>query len=303
MRITTKYGIQGSVPFLDAHVERDNKLFLDPFAVRHAAEPRAHAAAAQSALDSFFAEVVHCSLSDVPGERARGEALLKRFKEPKETRLGLSRAGFAGHGAADDLGERIWRQLTTSLAALVGVGLLRRVEQLPLFVEGVGMDVTSDLTTRIIYCALLDFTGEMMAAYPQLGTRTKDVSVTVWDVSSLDWVEVKRTLPAPDGKPLVLVPAGWVSASLEFEGRRFYEKAILDFAQEETATYNRKGKLVKIAKPKLKLDPRYSRATQNRIHLVLYALDRDKDLLSRFEAWVTAKYDGPDHERNARRLA
>ncbi|ROR55062.1 hypothetical protein EDD41_2313 [Luteococcus japonicus] len=304
MRITEYYGIEGEVPFLDVRIDRDNKLFIDPFVVRHAVAPSPHAESARTCLDTFFAEVTSCSLSEDDGRRRRGAQLLSSFKEPKETRLGLAQHGFDGHGAAVDIGDRIWGALNVSLAALVSVGLLRRVEQLPLFVEGVGNDVTSDLTTRLIMQPLLDFTAEMVGIFPEFASQGMVTSeMTVWSGGDLDWAVKPTKLPAPSGHPLVLVPAGWVSTALEVRGTRFYEKAILDFAQAENLSMDRRGKVVKVAKPKLMLDPRYDRATQNQIEIILRAFDQDVDLLERFDQFVSAKYDGPDQDRISRRIA
>lgn len=218
--------------------------------------------------------------------------------------MGWLSTDFDGHGAAVDIGDRIWGALNVSLAALVSVGLLRRVEQLPLFVEGVGNDVTSDLTTRLIMQPLLDFTAEMVGIFPEFASQGMVTSeMTVWSGGDLDWAVKPTKLPAPSGHPLVLVPAGWVSTALEVRGTRFYEKAILDFAQAENLSMDRRGKVVKVAKPKLMLDPRYDRATQNQIEIILRAFDQDVDLLERFDQFVSAKYDGPDQDRISRRIA
>lgn len=87
-------------------------------------------------------------------QRTKALGMLQRFNEASETRLGMAEVGFRGHGAAEDIGERIWTALTTDLDALLEVGILKRLEHLPLFVEGVGKDLTSDVTTRIIFDSL-----------------------------------------------------------------------------------------------------------------------------------------------------
>ena len=53
----------------------------------------------------------------------------------------------AGHDRAHEVGTWIWDSLTTDVEALVRVGVLRHLEYLPLFVQGVDRDITSDITT------------------------------------------------------------------------------------------------------------------------------------------------------------
>ena len=89
--------------------------------------------------------------------------LLQHFEEPRETRLGYAAAGFSGHGGAAEVGTWIWEALTTELEALLRVGILTQIEDLPLFVEGLAEDITSDLTTRIIFEPLSKFTASMVA--------------------------------------------------------------------------------------------------------------------------------------------
>lgn len=101
--MTQHYGIHGHVPFVDVHVDCDNRLFLDPSAIRNnVSDPLAQRA--QRSLLTFFGEVLRCQRSSLPSERTKGLALLRRLHEPNETRLGMSAVGVAGHGFGDGLG-------------------------------------------------------------------------------------------------------------------------------------------------------------------------------------------------------
>jgi hypothetical protein len=85
---------------------------------------------------------------------------------------------------AEDVGAAIWDALSTDAEALVRVGVLTQVEDLPIFVDGVAEDITSDLTTRIVFQPLADFTAEMIARFPRFssgGHSTEVVPRQVWD--------------------------------------------------------------------------------------------------------------------------
>lgn len=135
-RITEHFGITGSVPFLDVEVTTDNRLFIDPRAIRLRTEPEPFVTQANACTTSFFNSVAVCATAPVGSlDRIRGQALLQRFGEPRETRLGLAEAGFDGHGGAEGIGSSIWHALTHDLRALVDVAVLGHIEDIPLFVR------------------------------------------------------------------------------------------------------------------------------------------------------------------------
>ncbi|MBM4490615.1 hypothetical protein GS471_22010 [Rhodococcus hoagii] len=162
--ITVHYGITGPVPFLDVDTTVDNKWFVDPHAIRLHGDVDPFAEKANKCTETFFDEVLHCMSHGTP---QRGLRLLQRFVEPWETRLGLAKSGFSGHGGAEDVGSWIWQALNNDIYALIAVGKLKQIEDLPLFIEGIDKDITSDITTRIIFEALADFTAHMIDTYPQ----------------------------------------------------------------------------------------------------------------------------------------
>lgn len=294
--VTDHYGIAGSVPFANVDVHDDNFLFVDPHAVRLAGVPRPFAADALHCIDTFLGEVVACVVSSDPARRRRGEALLQRFKEPWETRLGMSSEGFRGHGGADDAGTRIWDALNTDLRAFVRLGVLKRLEDLPLFIEGIDRDITSDVTSRIMFRPLARFTEAMVARFPEFsstGHVVRAVSCQVWDPATLDWVEETFDLPSVDGDALLLVPDAWARRSLLMSATRFYDKSVLDFAQMEQAVPGPKGKLIKTPKDELSKQQALARGRQTNIQVTLRALDENEDLLAIFKEFVASKYEPP----------
>ncbi|NKZ98797.1 hypothetical protein GTA26_25790 [Rhodococcus hoagii] len=90
---------------------------MDPFAEK-----------ANKCTETFFDEVLHCMSHGTP---QRGLRLLQRFVEPWETRLGLAKSGFSGHGGAEDVGSWIWQALNNDIYALIAVGKLKQIEDLP----------------------------------------------------------------------------------------------------------------------------------------------------------------------------
>lgn len=291
--ITVHYGITGPVPFLDVNVRRDSPLFVDPRVIRLQKTPQPFAAQANRCTETFFDEITRCIRSERAADHRRGLELLQRFPEPKETRLGLAKNGIEGHGGARLVGQWIWGTLNNDAEALLRVGVLKLLEDLPIFVEGVGNDITSDLTTRLVFQPLADFTAQMLAAYPELtagGHRTTRVHRQVWDPANLEWTERAVELPVAAGKPLLLVPREWVSRNLLMSAGRYYDTAMLDFIQMEEAVHDSRGKLLTTPKDRLKERPELPRGRGTILRVTHDALTKGDDLLDNFRQFVDARH-------------
>lgn len=287
--VTTHFAIPGPVPFVDVELSRDNEQFIDLHRIRLVSEGSAHVASALACVDTFLTTVSTAAMSGDPRLEEEARALLQQFSEPRETRLGLARKGFNGHGGADDIGARIWSSLTTDLQALLNVGVLKYLEELPLFIEGIDRDLTSDITTRIIFGSLADFTAEMLARYPQFsagGHSTVTVDRQVWDATACVWTTRRMTLPAADGKPVLLVPRAWVSKRLLMSSRRFHGTTLLSFVQEEQASISPSGKVVHPTKVTLRRRPDLRRGRRTNIEVTLRAHEAGADLLRLFHLFV-----------------
>lgn len=287
--VSHHYGITGPVPFCDVDVAVDNRLFLDACAIRMTAGPEPYRTEAIDCLVTFFDVVARAAMSSDPTERARGRTLLQKFTEPKETRFGLAAAGFQGHGGGDDIGADIWEALITDLVALMAVGVLSRVEHLPLFVEGVGNDITSDVTTRLMFTPLARFTAEMLRRYPEFGSGshvTRVVERQVWDPATRSWRVGRYELPVVGGEPLLLVPTGWARPNLLMSSRLFYEKTVLDFVQDEDVVVLSSGRLHKTPKKVLRGYPGAGPGVRTNRAIALRAQDADTDLVKLYEDHV-----------------
>jgi hypothetical protein len=294
-KVSKHYGIKGSVEFLDVNVSKDNRLFVDPRAVRLQRGPGRFASQANACTKSFFDEVARCVVSGQQADAAHGLDLLQHFKEPKETRLGLSKKGIDGHGGAEDVGQWIWDALSTDVNALLSVGILKLIEDVPIFVEGVDKDITSDLTTRIIYEPLAKFTQEMVSKHPEFtrGKHSTDVfDRQVWNPRRLRWEVKQLDLPVAEGKPLVLVPKHWARPGLLMSATRYYETTMLSFVQDQRAVIDRRtGKPIKDPKRVLKEKREFRRGRDTIIRVTEAAEAKREDLLDRFRSFVDSRYE------------
>ncbi|WP_432498166.1 hypothetical protein [Kineococcus auxinigenes] len=306
--VTDHYGIPvvPRVPFLDVDVDVDKPMFLDPHAIRLARSPQPFAAGAVHCMETFFREVARCVISQRPTDQARGLDLLQHFEEPWETRLGLAAAGFQGHGGAKDVGAGIYQSLRDDINVLVRVGILTQLEDIPLFVEGVGTDITSDLTTRIVFEPLARFTADVVAQYPQFTTAphtTRKVTRQVWDPAGLQWTTAQVELPVVNGKELLLVPRDWARHGLLMNAGRFYETSVLDHVQTERAVRGANGRWIKPSKEDLQKDKGLARGRATILEVVLRAYDGQVNVLNDFKTFVDGKWEQLDDDLVQRKLS
>lgn len=240
MRVTDhfKLGVaSGSVKFVDVNVLRDNRLYVDPSAVRiQASRGNRWAKRAENSLTAYFDVILRCLGN--PAEYQHGKDSLAEFHEPKETRLGMSGTGFDGAGASRELGERIWNSLLSNPICGVKVALLKRVEDIALYVEDISNDRVSDLTTRIIIKDLVAFTHEQMTAHPGLAANPMNHTIQVWDATAEAWTTDTFTLPrvvspgAADA-PLILVPKKLVHLGLRMSAGGFWSVTAIGAVQDD----------------------------------------------------------------------
>lgn len=292
--ITTHYGITSSVPFVDVELESDNYLFVDPQAIRLSEPRQRFAAYAIRCMDTFADEITACVLSPDAERRLKGEELLQRFTEPWETRLGMSRNGFRGHGGSTGVGALIWEALNKDLDALIRIGSVSKLEELPLFVRGIDRDIASDITTRLVFGALADFTAAMIAQYPQFtsGERhTCSMHKQVWDADRCCWRRVDVQLPMAGDSPVLLVPREWARLSLLMNAERYHSTEVLSFVQLEQADFSTTGKLITTPKRELRKQRQLRDRRSTNLAVTLRAYENGEDLLRSFKRFVFAKLE------------
>ncbi|MGB0969736.1 MAG: hypothetical protein ACPGVG_02060, partial [Mycobacterium sp.] len=230
-RVTAHYGIDGPVPFVDLHVERDNRIFLDPSAIRNDSSPRGRTAYNQ--LTTMFTQVVDAARNSNPAAHANGRQLLRHLHEPNETRLGMSTFGLRGRAFGDELSTQFWDELHRNPACQRTV--LHRLEDTRLFLDYVGDDRISDMTTRIVFNVLAHFTNEMMDTYPALRAGATTEPNDTWS-NETGWTERAYELPHAAGKQLLLVPRRWVYWRTLMEPVQFYNRYSTQVIQDATDT-------------------------------------------------------------------
>ena len=215
---------QAELDFVDIDPSRDLELYLDPYAMEIRDDE--WSAECGDYIRSFFQAILDALRKD---DNRRARDLILRLSEPNETCLGVSRGKPQGRGVGAFQGDLILQALRNSVA--FKTGLLSDLAEAELFIEGVGRDKISDLTTNVIRGPLLQYTKAQCDLH---GVPTSRVATAPsWQPQSSRWESTYAPLPVIGHKPILLVPKFSVRQRLSLESQEFYNHYMIEFLQSE----------------------------------------------------------------------
>ena len=216
---------QAELDFVDIDPSEDLELYLDPYAIEIRNDD--WSAECGDHIRSFFQAVLDALRDDNLKEATH---LVSNLSEPNETCFGVSSGKPSGRGVGSFQGGLILDALRNSVA--FATGLLTDVAEAELFIEGIGRDKISDLTTNVIRGPLIAYTKTQCELH---GVPLKKVSTAaVWRPSYRRWEATYATLPVIGRKPLLLVPKFSVRHRLSLESQEFYNHHMLEYLRAST---------------------------------------------------------------------
>jgi hypothetical protein len=228
MRVSEHYDLgrsQPSLEFVDVDIRNDTRVFVDPRALRLVDSDWSRECV--SLLQNFFDTVMQAIRE---GNDFRAQELLASLSEPNETHLGLSFGRAQGRGMGAQLARDTWRSLSQSRA--VASGLIDDLEDTVLFVEGIGYDIISDVTTNIIRGPLIEFTQDV-ARYYGIPLVDNVVSGQTWDRHRRRWQQEYTSLPRTSYGLLLLVPKSVVRRNQTFNPGEYFNDFVLPQLQTD----------------------------------------------------------------------
>ena len=215
---------QAELDFVDIDTDRDVELYVDPYAIEIRDDE--WSALCGDHIRSFFQSVIDALRK---GDERRAQHLISQLSEPNETFLGVSRGKPRGRGVGAFQGHLILSALRKSVAFTTG--LLSDLAEAEIFIEGIGRDKISDLTTNIIRGPLLGYTKSQCDLH---GVPTRNVSTPpAWDAERARWAARYAPLPMISRKPILLVPKYTVRRELSLESQEFYNHHMIEFLKSE----------------------------------------------------------------------
>ena len=299
MRVSEYYNLgetQSTLDFVDVDVVKDLKAFIDPHALRTTENDFTDKCV--SSIQDYFAELLDVASR---ADDVAAYAILRPLKEPNETHLGLSKGRSRGRCLGSYLVQKIWERFKKSKA--VATKLIEDLEDTLLFIDKIGPDLISDITTNIIRNHLIEYTQEMCETY---GIPTVNVdSGPLWNVRTKEWERKYVKLPVTkSGSKLLLVPKSIVRVGLEFDAGEYYRHFLIEKLQE--LEFQAGTELVRIIKTKRGIEkkPPYKKDVEKKYghgkDVILEQTLKNKDVLRDYRSSKETEKNPPlSHEELA----
>lgn len=280
MLLSTALGLNLSQPmldFVDIDLGLDFPLYIDPAGFVNPRDEFAEKCRVD--IQDFFDAVLKAIAS---GDKSKGGELLAALKEPNETHLGVSKLEPDGRGIGKRQAEQILENLQNSVAGKTG--LLKDLTDVALFVDGVGADKISDMTTNIIRRHLIEYTQQQFELHGQQIANNVPTGL-LWDTGNGGWIkDAHDRIPIIQGKKILLVPKRYVRwrGGLQQAAAKYYNHFVTNFIRDEQLATN--GELVRVVKTK--------KTTKKKVYKkdIKEKFPLRKDFLAEFSATNPAEY-------------
>ena len=214
---------QGELDFVDVDPAHDMRLFVDPYAIQINALDKDDPF--YDCLLSFFSTLLDCLRLE---DNERAKVLVGHLREPKDTFLGYSKGKPKGHGVGSKQAMALIDAIRRSEA--FRTGQLEDFSEAELFVEGVGPDKISDLSTNVLREPLMAYTKSICDIYD---IQTRKVAMPpFWDAEEEMWKSGYADMPIINNAPVLLVPKSLVRQRLCLDSQEYYNY-YLDYLQAE----------------------------------------------------------------------
>ena len=214
------------IDFVDAHVDGDNHLYIDPERVALTNHPFSEVAS--EAIGDFFDVLCQTAAERDDASLYR---LLSFGHEPNETHLGLSAVRSQGRGTTPEIMLPIVHDMIDS--GMFDAGLVTQLSDLHLWTPNFHYDRLSDLTTNIIRSVLVDYT---YLQYRNWGLPLPAVChhrAPTWDTRTHRWVLMDCPHFLSGHFPTVLVPKAFVGRYMLSSPGELLQKYALRYRQQE----------------------------------------------------------------------
>lgn len=235
---------QFELDFINLDPDRDFPVYLNPFVF--SARQDVFSFEATRTIRSFFQHNLELiKVNQI--QTARNN--FKHLNESNETCLGMSKGNPNGKGIGEENSEDVFESILNSEA--VKTGLVDDLEDAAIFIDGIGKDKVSDMTTNIIRYNLIIYTQEQCKLH-NIPLQANVSSGIFWDMGNKKWAQEYTDMLVINGKKILLVPKGVVSYVKEFNHEKYHQHFALEFLQDDhlerntrlvQTTLDKKGKI------------------------------------------------------------
>ncbi|KAA0965280.1 hypothetical protein FQ087_02935 [Sporosarcina sp. ANT_H38] len=233
MRISEIFNLnksQHELDFVDIDIGRDTPLFLDPYLIGNREDEWSRNA--HRTIESFFQYILELYKSDLKTE---AKMLFENLGESNETCLGISENMPNGRGVGVGEAETIFDNLIDS--HVIESGVVKRFEDMVIFVKNVGKDKISDLATNIIRKHLIEYTISQCELH-KIPLQRDVPTGNYWDGSRKNWINEYNRGLVVEGRVIILVPKWCVSYTSAYTSDQYCRHFVLNFLKNEHLRLN-----------------------------------------------------------------
>jgi hypothetical protein len=247
---------QFELDFVDVDIHRDKPVFLNPFFLSTKSD--AFSTSANRTIKSFFQHNLELIRAN---ELDQAKSNFIHLNEPNETCLGLSSGRPRGRGIGKDNAGDLFDSISASEA--VRSGLLEDLEDTAVFIDGIGRDKVSDMTTNLIRQHLIKYTQDQCRIHG-IPLTPGVPSGFFWDPINKKWENSPTERLIIYNRAILLIPKGIVSFSTEYTPSKYRQHFALTFLQEDhirrgtslvKKRYDKKGELKEVYVLKKDVEP------------------------------------------------
>lgn len=233
MKITEIFKLnktQREIDFVDIDFPNDVPLFLNPFIIRD--NSSSLGIECEECISTFFELVIEYLKN---GNEIAAQELMSKVGEINEIHLGLSLGKSRGNGIGKENANRLVSSILKSEA--VKSGVVEKLEDFSLFIDGIGRDKISDLIANVIKKCLIEYTKTQCKLW---GIPTNKMCKTgfYWNHIERKWEQGVDEMLVIDNQIVILVPKDFVSCTRSSAQSIYYQHYVLEFFQEEYVRTN-----------------------------------------------------------------
>lgn len=216
---------QFELDFVNIDIERDFPVYLNPFVF--SSREDIFSIEATRTIKSFFQ--YNLELIQI-GQTEDARKNFSNLNEPNETCLGMSLGNPVGRGIGEENATDVFESILNSDA--MRSGLVDDLEDTAIFIDGIGKDKVSDMTTNILRANLIKYTQEQCNLH-DIPMTSGVSSGFFWDVNTKTWKQEFTDMLIINDKKILLVPKGVVSYVKEFNHQKYHQHYALEFLQDD----------------------------------------------------------------------
>ena len=232
--------------WFDPILERDSRLFVDPFSIF--ADPDESWHHAHDTIIDYFHnafEILAKSNLRENHQFYKRTLVLMEFPEPKEFRL-----GYAGNSDGSGAGAHLARLIVEAMVQAIRNGLedIRHFEELGILVEGINSDRIGDITCNLLKPRLIEYTQEVCSSLG-IPVHENKLRHSVYNEMRGRWGEGSHLVPADpvSGKAILLVPKRFLGELPKINAFDF-DTSLRDDLNLEISSKIKKPEIVRLAR-------------------------------------------------------